>query len=72
MHVLSHLSDHAVNLSNLALLFIIECIHIYIALVLPFVMLDNLRCKERRRFFLEFLVLTGGRLVIYWRFDDGL
>ena len=69
MHVFSHLSNLVIDLSNLALLSMIECIHIYIALVLPFVMLDYLRSKERRRSFLGFLVLTGDRLVIYWRFD---
>jgi hypothetical protein len=44
-------------------------IHVYVALILPFVLLYNLICEERWWPSLLVLILAGHSLIIFWRID---
>ncbi len=68
-HILPNFTYLVIDRSELALLWVIKSIHVYVALILPFVLLNNLICKEWCRSSLLLLILAGHRLIICWRLD---
>ena len=68
-HILSNFTYLIIDRSKLTLLWVIMSIHVYVALILPFVLLYNLICEERWWPSLLLLILTGNRLIICWRLD---